>query len=192
MYDKFPDRWGQRAPGARTNDAKTGYRASGGNGPVTADRKLTPVFAQLKAVHAPVHTTATQLAAADGKCVVPLENRYCFTDLSELTCRWQAMAGDKVLAKGESHIECQAPFQGGRDVPRFSRHGQAAPGVHPSGRTERVRCEHFRQGLILFLGGIRKPNALRRVPLSSDGSRGASGDAPRGCLRVCQWRLRQS
>jgi beta-galactosidase len=103
MYDKFPERWSQRAPGAQT-DVQTGYRHSGGNGPVTADRKLTPMFNRMKAVLTPVHTTATDVAAADGKLVVPIQNRYSFTDLSELTCKWQALAGANVLASGESHI----------------------------------------------------------------------------------------
>ena len=43
-------------------------------------------------------------APVAGQCVVPLQNRYSFTDLSELTCRWQALAGEKVLATGESHV----------------------------------------------------------------------------------------
>jgi len=103
MYDKFPERWNTPAPGART-DTRTGYRSSGGNGPVTADRKITPVFAQLKAVHSPVHATAGEVAPAAGQCIVPLQNRYSFTDLAELTCHWRAMAGEKVLASGESHV----------------------------------------------------------------------------------------
>jgi hypothetical protein len=80
----------------------TGYRHSGGNGPVTADRKLTPMFNRMKAVLTPVHTTATEVGATE--CVVPIQNRYSFTDLSELTCKWQALTGTKVLASGESHI----------------------------------------------------------------------------------------
>jgi hypothetical protein len=51
-----------------------------------------------------VNTTAREIAPADGKFVVPIQNRYSFTDLAELTCRWQALAGDKVLASGESRI----------------------------------------------------------------------------------------
>ncbi len=159
MYDKFPERWGQRAPGARTNDAKTGYRASGGNGPVTADRKIQPIFAQLKAAHSPVHTAATEVAAAEGKCVVPLQNRYSFTDLGELTCRWQALAGDKELAKRRKPHRRQTPLLGGRLVPRGSRHGHPASGVHPSRRAERVRDEVARQELGRFLGGTCQGNA---------------------------------
>jgi beta-galactosidase/beta-glucuronidase len=103
MYDKFPERWNQQAPGART-DTNTGYRSSGGNGPVSADRKIQPLYATLKAAMAPIHTAATDVTVADGKCVVPIQNRYSFTDLSELTCHWQALAGQKELAKGDSHV----------------------------------------------------------------------------------------
>jgi len=135
MYDKFPERWSQNAPGART-DARTGYRQSGGNGPVTADRQLTQMFYRMKAVLTPVHTTATDVAVADGKIVVPLQNRFSFTDLSELTCQWQALAGDKILASGESHIPAK---------PRTAADGSfpATPGMdtlrleffHPDGRS---------------------------------------------------------
>jgi beta-galactosidase/beta-glucuronidase len=104
MFDKFQDRWNQNAPGARTNDRTTGYRASGGNGPVSADRKIMPLYATLKAAMSPIHTSATEVAVTDGKCVVPIDNRYSFTDLGEHTCKWQALAGDKVLASGETHV----------------------------------------------------------------------------------------
>lgn len=103
MYDKFPERWSIPSPGAR-NDPKTGYRTSGGNGPVTADRQITPLYWNLKMAHSPVNTTAREVAPAAGQCVVPLQNRYSFTDLAELTCHWQTVVGDKVLSSGESHI----------------------------------------------------------------------------------------
>ena len=103
MYDKFPERWNVPAPGAR-NDAKTGYRVSGAKGAVTAVRQPSDIFYSLKVLYSPVNTTATEITPAAGKCVVPLQNRYSFTDLSEITCQWQALAGEKVLAAGESHI----------------------------------------------------------------------------------------
>ena len=138
MYDKFPERWAVPSPGAR-NDAKTGYRSSGANGPVTADRYLTPMFAALKAAYSPVHAVATEVAPADGKLVVPLQNRYSFTDLSELTCRWQALAGEKVLASGESHIagkprssvDASFPATAGMDSLRLEF-------IHPDGRSVSV------------------------------------------------------
>jgi hypothetical protein len=136
MYDKFPERWGINSPGARPTDRATGYRAGGGGGPVTADRKLTPMFYTLKSVYSPVNALARDFAPADGKCVVPLQNRYSFTDLSELTCRWQALAGDKVLASGESRIaakprtsvDASFPAAAGMDVLRLEF-------IHPDGRS---------------------------------------------------------
>jgi beta-galactosidase len=136
MYDKFPERWSKPAPGARTNDPNTGYRASGGNGPVTADRKIQPLFYSLKEAHSPVHTSATEVAVAGGKCVVPVQNRYSFTDLGELTCHWQALAGEKALAGGESHIaakprsavDASFPATAGMDTLKLEF-------IHPDGRS---------------------------------------------------------
>ena len=119
QLDRFPDRWSFHSPNAPPADATpgaappisgtptanmtTGMRPAGGGGTVDADRqiKLLP-FLNRKTVYSPVTTTATTVALADGKCVVPLQNRYSFTDLSELTCHWRALAGEKVLATGES------------------------------------------------------------------------------------------
>jgi hypothetical protein len=135
MYDKFPERWAIRSPGAQNNPLN-GYRSSGANGPVTADRHLTPMFAALKAIYSPVNTTAREFDPASGRCVVPLQNRYSFTDLSELTCRWQALAGEKVLAGGESHIAAKPrssvdawfPAAAGMDTLRLEF-------IHPDGRS---------------------------------------------------------
>ena len=123
----------------RETDAKTGYRHSGGNGPVSADRKIQPAYATLKAAYSPVHATVSEVAPAGGRWVVPLENRYSFTDLSELTCRWQAMGGldgRKELAGGESRIEgkpratadASLPVTSGADTLRLEF-------IHPDGRS---------------------------------------------------------
>jgi beta-galactosidase/beta-glucuronidase len=135
MYDKFPERWNVPSPGAR-NDPKTGYRSSGANGPVSADRKIQPIFYTLKAVYSPVIATATDVTPAGGQCTVPLQNRYSFTDLSELTCRWQALAGEKVLATGESHVAAKPrssvdatfPATAGMDALKLEF-------IHPDGRS---------------------------------------------------------
>ena len=134
MYDKFPERWSTPAPGAR-NDAKTGYRVSGARGAVTAVRQPTDIYDTLKLLYSPVNTTSKEITPAGGVCVVPLQNRYSFTDLSELTCHWQTLAGDKVLAAGETHIAAK---------PRSSVNADfaATPGLdtlhlefyHPDGR----------------------------------------------------------
>jgi beta-galactosidase len=144
MYDKFPERWSVPSPGARNNPTN-GYRASGGNGPVTADRQLTPMFYRLKAAHSPIHAAATDVAPADGKFVVPLQNRYSFTDLSELTCHWQALAGEKVLASGESHIaakprssvDASFPATAGMDTLRLEF-------IHPDGRSVYATSLHIK------------------------------------------------
>jgi beta-galactosidase len=121
QLDKFPDRWSVHSPNAPPADATpgaappisgiptanmtTGMRPSGGGGAVTADRqvKIMPYW-NLKMTYSPVNITAREVNPASGQCVVPIQNRYSFTDLGELTCRWQALAGEKTLAGGESHI----------------------------------------------------------------------------------------
>jgi len=142
MYDKFPERWSVKSPGAR-NDPDTGYRASGGNGPVTADRQITPLYWNMKMAHSPVNTSARLIAPKAGHCLVPLQNRYSFTDLAELTCHWQALAGEKVLASGESHIAAKPRSSVNASFP-------ATPGMdtlrleffHPDGRSVYVARLH--------------------------------------------------
>ena len=98
MTDKFPDRSGV--------DPVTGMRDENNKGIVTSDRKIKPAYWNLKMVYSPVTTISREVATADGQCVVQLQNRYAFTDLSELTCHWQALSGEKDLAHGEIHIAC--------------------------------------------------------------------------------------
>jgi beta-galactosidase len=152
MVDKFPDRWPVHSPnappanyvpgslpavdGIPSADMATGMRLTGGPNAVTTDRQtLKPLYYNLKLVYSPVNTTAREVAPAGGQCVVPLQNRYSFTDLSELTCRWQALAGDKVLATGESHVaakprstvDASFPATPGMDTLRLEF-------IHPDGR----------------------------------------------------------
>ncbi len=92
-----------------------------------------------------MYATVSEVDAAAGKCVVPLQNRYSFTDLAELTCRWQALAGDKVLASGESHIEgkprttanASLPATAGMDTLRLEF-------IHPDGRSVYVTSLHVK------------------------------------------------
>jgi hypothetical protein len=94
------------------------------------------MFPILKAVYSPVIVTANNATPVDGRYVVTLQNRYSFTDLAELTCRWQALAGTKVLASGESHIEAKPRSSADATFP-------ATPGmdtlrlefIHPDGRS---------------------------------------------------------
>jgi beta-galactosidase/beta-glucuronidase len=152
MIDKFPERWAFHSPnappasyvpgslpavdGTPSADMATGMRLSGGPDAVTTDRQtLKPLYYNLKLVYSPVNTTARDFAPADGKIVVPLQNRYSFTDLSELTCRWQALAGEKVLDSGESHVaakprstvDASFPATPGMDTLRLEF-------IHPDGR----------------------------------------------------------
>jgi beta-galactosidase len=148
MADKFPERWSTPSPGAKGFDRATGMRLAGGGGPVTADRQIKPgLYWNIKMVYSPVATAAREATPADGKYVVPIENRYSFTDLSELTCRWQALAGDKELAHGESHIagkprstvDAAFPATPGMDTLRLEF-------IHPDGRsiyTARLRVKGY-------------------------------------------------
>jgi beta-galactosidase/beta-glucuronidase len=177
MYDKFPERWSVPSPGAR-NDPNTGYRASGGNGPVTADRQITPLYWNMKMSHSPVSTTNREIDPASGHCVVPLQNRYSFTDLAELTCHWQAMAGEKVLASGDSHIEAKPrssvnasfPATAGMDTLRLEF-------FHPDGRSVYVTRLHTKacQGpaapaALAAAGPVRLSDADQSVTVQTAGT----------------------
>ena len=150
--DKFPERWPVHSPGAPpasfrpgsgpavngipSADTTNGMRLTGGPNPVSTDRRIKPQFENLKLVYSPVNTPAREVALVAGQCVVPLQNRYSFTDLAELTCRWQALAGEKVLAAGESHVPAKPRSTADASFP-------ATPGadtlrlefIHPDGRT---------------------------------------------------------
>jgi beta-galactosidase/beta-glucuronidase len=137
MADKFPERWSIPSPGAQPQDPATGMRPEGGGGPITPDRQTKPEeYWNLKMLYSPVNTTAREVDPASGQCVVPLKNRYSFTDLAELTCHWQALAGEKVLASGESHIAAKPrssvnasfPATAGMDTLRLEF-------FHPDGRS---------------------------------------------------------
>jgi beta-galactosidase/beta-glucuronidase len=153
IADRFPERWSYHSPDARPADfvpgsappisgtpaanMTTGMRLTGGHGAISTDRRLIkPLCENLKLVYSPVNTTAREVAPAGGQCVVPLQNRYSFTDLAELTCRWQALAGGKVLAGGESHVaakprssvDASFPATPGMDTLRLEF-------IHPDGRS---------------------------------------------------------
>jgi beta-galactosidase len=137
MADKFPERWSIPSPGAQAQDPKTGMRPEGGGGPLTPDRQIKPEeYYNLKMLYSPVKTTAREVDPASGEFMVPLQNRYSFTDLGELTCRWEALAGEKILAGGERHIAVKPrssvnasfPATAGMDALRLEF-------FHPDGRS---------------------------------------------------------
>jgi len=53
-----------------------------------------------------VTSSTREVPIVDGVISVPLQNRYSFTDLSELNCEWQELAGDHVITTGIKHISC--------------------------------------------------------------------------------------
>jgi beta-galactosidase len=128
MADKFPDRNGV--------DPVTGMRDENYKGIVTSDRKLKPAYWNVKMVYSPVTIAARKVTPTKDRCVITIQNRYAFTDLSELMCRWQALAGGKELAHGESRIACKPqtsteasfPATAGMDTLRLEF-------IHPAGRS---------------------------------------------------------
>ncbi len=128
IADKFPDKGGWVDP--------DGLRGNNGKGIVDGYRNPKPEYWNIKMVYSPVTTDAREVTPSDGKFTVPLQNRYAFTDLSELTCRWQALARDKVLAAGTAPVAC---------APRSTADGRfpVTPGadtlriefIHPDGRS---------------------------------------------------------
>jgi len=160
MLDKFPERWPVHSPGVDryvpgsatapdgipSADPATGMRFPSGPDAVSTDRRiLNPLYENLKLVYSPVNPTARQVAPAGGQCVVPLQNRYSFTDLAELACRWQALAGGKVLASGESHVaakprstvDASFPAISGMDTLRLEF-------IHPDGRSVCTTSLHIK------------------------------------------------
>ena len=146
LADKFPQRWNTPSPGAKGLDRATGIRLTGGGGAVTADRQPKPDrYFNLKMVYSPVTTTAREVDPAAGQCLVPLQNRYSFTDLSELKCHWQALAGDRELAAGDTHIsarprstvDAKFPATAGMDTLRLEF-------IHPDGRSVYATRLHTR------------------------------------------------
>ena len=150
--DRFPERWSYHSPGAPpasfvpgsgpavngvpSADPTNGMRLTGGHGAVSTDRRIIKPSLELEAGLQPGEHHRPEVAPVAGQCAVPLENRYSFTDLAELTCRWQALAGGKVLATGESHIaakprstvEASFPATPGMEALRLEF-------IHPDGRS---------------------------------------------------------
>ena len=97
MYDQFPERWYIPSPGARGTIARPAIASPARDGAVTADRQIKPNRYSISSRRSIARSTPPprEVTPAGGQCVVPLQNRYSFTDLSELTCHWQALAGER-------------------------------------------------------------------------------------------------
>ncbi len=100
LADKFADRSKVDANGLRSENSK---------GIVTGYRVPKPEYYHVKMVYSPVTTDQRDVRTVNDKWVAVFQNRYAFTDLSELACKWQAMrtsAGDEVVAESEIPVAC--------------------------------------------------------------------------------------
>lgn len=75
-------------------------------GIVTAYRVPKPEWWFVKQVYSPVQIGVRTLTADGGNFNVTITNRYSFTDLNELACRWTAYQGAKILQRGIRKINC--------------------------------------------------------------------------------------
>ena len=108
-------------------------------GVVDGFRNPKPELYQVKEVYSPVAIAARTVRPDGGQCHVSVQNRYAFTDLAELTCHWRAMAGDRELSAGDSHVkgppgttaDATFPAPAGMDA-------LALAFVHPDGRTVHI------------------------------------------------------
>ena len=100
IADKYPD---------KKRDLWYGpdhLRQENNKGIVTAYRVPKPEWWIVKMVYSPVVIATRTVNPSGGTCAVPLTNHYSFTDLKELSCKWTAFAGNKVLRTGVTHIAC--------------------------------------------------------------------------------------
>jgi beta-galactosidase len=125
LADKFPDRTGVNAEGLRRENSK---------GIVTGYRVPKPEYYHVKMVYSPVVTDQREVTpeAKDGGLQawpVVIRNRYAFTNLSELKCKWQAMrttGPEELVASGTIALSCAPgdsqtiaiPFQSDSDPVR--------------------------------------------------------------------------
>lgn len=109
--------WQNQGVADKNDDSTTDFydgpdhmRQENNKGVVDAYRHLKPEWWIVKSVYSPVAAGTRTVAPAGGTCVVPLTNRYSFTDLKELTCRWTALDAGAKLQSGVLNIDC-APMQ---------------------------------------------------------------------------------
>ena len=85
-------------------------RQENNKGIVDAFRNPKPEWWIVKQAYTKVDIGARTVTPVNGACSVPITNRYSFTDLAELPCRWTAFAGGKEIGKGIKLVSC-APGQ---------------------------------------------------------------------------------
>ncbi|MEO7715333.1 MAG: glycoside hydrolase family 2 TIM barrel-domain containing protein [Capsulimonas sp.] len=83
---------------------KDHLRQENNKGLVDSYRNPKPELWAVKMTYSPVAINSQTAAPTGGSCNVSLTNRYAFTDLQELTCRWTALKGEASLKAGTSHI----------------------------------------------------------------------------------------
>jgi beta-galactosidase/beta-glucuronidase len=81
-------------------------RQENNKGIVSAYRVPKPEWWVVKNIYSPIGVAARTVEPSGDSCTVDVENRYSFTNLDELTCRWTALRGDTVLKSGDARISC--------------------------------------------------------------------------------------
>ena len=81
-------------------------RQENNKGVVDAYRNPKPEWWIVKSAYTPIAIPVRHVAPSDGNCIVPITNRYSFTNLNELTCRWTALNGKAKIKSGSMHIGC--------------------------------------------------------------------------------------
>ena len=80
-------------------------------GLVDGFRNPRPSLYEVKMVYSPIKV-GDKLTVADGEVTFPVENRYSFTDLSNLKLSWELQQRGKTIASGDSPLS-QAPLSAG-------------------------------------------------------------------------------
>ncbi len=81
-------------------------RQENNKGFVDGYRNPKPEYWIVKQVYSPVQVNIRTVAPSGGTFSVPVTNRYSFTNLNELTTKWSAIDGNKVLQSGTERIDC--------------------------------------------------------------------------------------
>lgn len=134
IADKFPDS-GRDAGGLRGNNTK---------GIVDGYRNVKPEYWNIKMVYSPVTVVDREVADLNGVCNVSVQNRYSFTNLSELTCKWQCLSGEKAVHVGSLHIACAPRSSAIAPIPVSAESDTLRlEFVHPDGRSIYVTKLHI-------------------------------------------------
>lgn len=85
-------------------DSTTGINYLKVKGLVDAFRNTRPDYYQVKMVYAPIVVSPRlDPAAGPGKAVIQVQNRYSFTDLSELATNWKLLKDGRPIDSGTAH-----------------------------------------------------------------------------------------